>query len=335
MRKISYLFGIVALLLSSCQRQEPIKLNGNAQGTYYSIIYYDEQHRDFSAEIDSLLHAFDLSASLWEESSLIRRINSNQTDTLDAILLELFQQAQYLNNTTQGAFDCSIGKLVRAYGFAYEEQSNLSDKTIDSLLRYCNQPIVFDTLEGIIRIKKQPATEFDFNAIAQGYSVDLIDQFFSEKGLKNYLIDVGGEVIARGEKPQGRSWTVGIERPAANKDCSPEVELAINLKNQSVVTSGNYRKYYEKDGVRYSHTINPATGRPVEHSLLSASVVSSKSWIADGFATAFMVMGLEKSLKFIDDHKDNPEIQSAFFIYDDGGEIKTFATDEFEKLINR
>lgn len=333
MRKICLLLGIVALLFSSCKNPEPIKLNGNAQGTYYSIIYYDDENRDFSAQIDSLLHAFDLSASLWEEASLLRRINSNQTDTLDAILLQLFQQAQFLNAETQGAFDCSIGKLVRAYGFAYEEQTNLSDRTIDSLLRYCNQPILFDTIEGTIHIRKQPETEFDFNAIAQGYSVDLIDQFFVEKGVKNYLIDVGGEVIARGEKPQGRKWSVGIERPAETKDSSPEVELAIGLKDQSVVTSGNYRKYYEKDGVRYSHTINPATGRPVEHSLLSASVVSSKSWIADGYATAFMVMGLEKSLKFIDDHKDNPEIQSAFFIYDDGGEIKTFATDQFEKLI--
>lgn len=161
----------------------------------------------------------------------------------------------------------------------------------------------------------------------------MIASVFDSLGVQNYLIDVGGEVIAKGSKPNGENWAVGIEKPAESKYDQQEVEVAISLIDKSVVTSGNYRKYYEKDGVRYSHTIDPATGHPVDHSLLSVSVVSKESWYADAMATAFMVMGLEKALQFINSHPDDQDIQAVFFIYDDHGEFKTHATPAFQKLI--
>lgn len=321
------------LALSSCHRQPvPTQLSGKAQGTYYSIIYYDSLNRNLQPQIDSLLHLFDLSASLWEEASCINRINKGETDTLDDILYPLLLRSIETNAYTDGAFDCTVGKLVRAYGFGTDRKAELSDNTIDSLREYTgNDKIAVDT--GTRRIIKAEGVEIDFNAIAQGYSVDWIAQFLECRGIHDYLVDIGGEVIAHGQKPDGTPWTVGIERPAKNKYSAPEVETAVTLKDLSVVTSGSYRKYYEKDGVRYSHTIDPSTGRPVKHTLLSVSVVDRYAWRADAMATAFMVMGLERSLRFIDSHPDDPQVQSVFFIYDDNGELKTFATQEFKKLI--
>ena len=143
------------------------------------------------------------------------------------------------------------------------------------------------------------------------------------------MVDIGGEVVARGSKPNGNMWVVGIEKPANNKYSSQQVDVKINLDNMAVVTSGNYRKYYENDGVKYSHTINPFTGFPVSHTLLSVSVLAPKAWEADAMATAFMVMGLEKSLKFLE---HNPSYE-AYFIYDQNGEYKTYSTEGFETVI--
>lgn len=329
---------IVCLLLlaCSCSRQrEPITLNGTAQGTYYSILYYDDQQRDLQKEVDSLLREFDLTASLWEEESLVRRINRNETDTLNSILADMLKKSLEMCAYTEGCFDCRVGKLVQSWGFSFKEKEELSKEQIDNLLHYARGAVGIDTQsDGTMLIRKEyPETELDFNAIAQGYSVDLIGEMFEQMGINNYLIDIGGEVIARGAKSDGRLWCVGIERPAENKYSEREVEAAVNLKDESVVTSGNYRKYYEKDGVRYSHTIDPATGFPVQHSLLSASVVDKNAWRADALATAMMVMGKEKSLEFAKKHREDAAMQKMYFIYDNAGEYETFATEGFKELM--
>ena len=330
---LPFLLAVVAVVAVSCKdRDSRVELSGKAQGTYYSIIYYG--HKDYQPQIDSILDAFDQSASLWVENSLLRQLNSNVTDSLDDILAEMFARSAEINEYTGGAFDCTIGKLVRAWGFGFDKSSEMTDNLIDSLRQYTGQGIV-EVTEGNRLQKRYPETEIDFNAIAQGYVVDIIADFLTREGVESFLVDVGGEVIARGVKPDGSSWGVGIERPAADKDSPQEVELVINLDDMSVVTSGNYRKYYEKEGVKYSHTIDPMTGRPVEHSLLSVSVVDKYAWRADALATAFMVMGLEKSLQFIDSHPDDPQVHAVLFIYDDNGEMRTFATHEFEKIIRK
>ena len=208
--------------------------------------------------------------------------------------------------------------------------------SIDSLLRPATYTIDSTSLNGTTQyiLHKHPLIEFDFNAIAQGYAVDLVAQMLDNRGIHNYMVDIGGEVITRGLKPNNQKWSIGIERPSENKYSEQTIETVIQLTDLAVVTSGNYRKYYEKDGTRYSHTIDPSTGRPVTHSLLSVSVVSRQSWYADAMATSFMVMGLDKSLQFIQDHSDNPDIQAVFFIYDDHGTYKTHATPAFQKLIS-
>lgn len=332
------LFIIVALVsaLAACNRaDEPICFQGEAQGTYYSIAYYDAQHRNLQHEVDSLLDSFDLSASLWVDSSVIRRINSNADSVIDPIFYDLLRKSLDINAYTQGAFNCKIGALVNLYGFGFKNRSDVTDEQVQQLLAVIGQDTtnVRTSATGELVLHKHPQVEYDFNAIAQGYSVDMLAHLFDSLGIESYLIDVGGEVIAKGLKHNGEPWSVGIERPAENKYSEQEIETAIGLQNRSVVTSGNYRKYYEKDGVRYSHTIDPATGRPVNHSLLSVSVVSREAWYADAMATSFMVMGLERSLQFIAEHPDNPDIQAVFFIYDDHGTYKTHATPEFQQLI--
>lgn len=337
MRK--YLLLLPVLLVVACQRNNgPIRLQGEAQGTYYNIAYYDGQQRDFRPQIDSLLDDFDQTASLWVENSLIRRVNRHEDSLLNPLFCDLLKKSQEVSSYTGGAFNCEIGALVNLYGFGFKNRSDVSDAEVDSLLACIHhdgqgEGTSVEEVEGVKRLFLPAGVELDFNAIAQGYSVDMLAKMFDQKGVENYLIDVGGEVIARGCKADKSSWTVGIERPAADKYSSQEVEVAIRLDNQSVVTSGNYRKYYEENGVRYSHTIDPRTGRPVNHSLLSVSVVSREAWYADAMATAFMVMGLDKGLQFIKAHPDNPDIQAVFFIYDDQGEYKTYATPAFQKLI--
>lgn len=316
--------------------REPIKLSGEAQGSYYSIIYYDSIGRNFQPQMDSIFQMFDNSASLWVENSLLRRINANETQQLDSILLKLFQMSQSIYEYSNGAFDITVGKLVNAWGFGFEHRAEMTDQIIDSLRNYTGfstLTLETDSSGAPIVTKLHPQTQFDFNAIAQGYVVDLIAEFFNKQGIHRYLIDVGGEVIASGKKPNGDPWVVGIERPAENKYSAPEVETSITLTDMAVVTSGNYRKYYENNGVKYSHTINPATGRPVEHSLLSVTVIDRYAWRADALCTMFMVMGLEQSLRFIDDHSDDEMVQAVFFIYNQDGEYRTFATSQFEQYL--
>jgi len=337
---VSWFLLMGILLLTGCRQgahQEPISLTGKAQGTFYSIIYYDAQARNMQQEIDSILDAFDMSCSLWKEESLLRRINRGETDSLDYILERMFNYSKQINTYSNGAFDCAIGELIRTWGFAFDSMQDVTPERISELQDKAavsrNYSIVKQ--DSLVHLVYHKGSEYNFNAIAQGLVVDIIANFFQKNDIDQYLINVGGEIIAHGTKPNGKHWKVGIEKPAKDKDSNPEVELAIRLDNMSVVTSGSYRKYYEKDGTRISHTIDPTTGYPVTHTLLSVSVVSKESWYADAMATAFMVMGLEKSLKFITDHPEDPDIQSVFFIFDDKGEYKTYATPPFEKLIQR
>ena len=336
-----FLVALLALAaLSSCHPTvsqdptAPVTLNGQAQGTYYSVIYYDTLQRDLQPQIDSLLNAFDRSASLWVDSSLLRRLNANLTDSLDDILHFLLSRSLYINRYTDGAFDCRIGRLVQAWGFSFRQREELAPGTLDSLLRAARATVTIDTVDGTFHLRKEdPATELDFNAIAQGYASDLVGQYLAQQGITSYIVNIGGEVVAHGTKPDGSPWRVGIERPAENRYSEPVVEARVALRDQSVVTSGSYRKYYEKNGTKYSHTIDPATGRPVTHSLLSVSVVESDSWLADAMATAYMVMGLEKGKAFLAAHPDGPGTRAVLFLYDSCGTLASYATPAFEQLI--
>ncbi|MBQ0016330.1 MAG: FAD:protein FMN transferase [Bacteroidales bacterium] len=324
------------MLIGGCDRvPRPIRLQGQAQGTYYSIIYYDNKQRNMQPVVDSLLRQFDLTASLWVDSSLICRVNnSSDSCVVTPLFADMLQKSLQINQYTDGAFDCRVGALVRAFGFARSNRQELSKSQHDSLLMLCKGSVWLDTLsDGVIVFHKQyPATLIDFNAIAQGYSVDMVCDCFNQLGVESYLVDIGGEVRMRGLKADGTPWKVGVEHPSSSKYDGREVEVSVPITDASLVTSGSYRKYYEVDGIRYSHTINPADGYPVRHATLSATVVDSMAWKADALATAFMVMGCDSAKSWLDSH---PEVEEAFFIYDSPHGLQHYATPMFLNRLNK
>jgi len=311
-------FILLGCFLASCGSVSMQECEGFTQGTYYSIKCFDKENRNLQTSIDSLLVDFDLTASIFNPNSIISRVNNNDLNVvLNEDFINLFRLSMEISKETDGAFDVTVGQLVNAWGFGTQKRNELTVKEIDSLLQYIGYKKVW--LEGKVIKKEYRAIKLDFNAIAKGYSVDKMGSFLESLGIRDYIVDIGGEISAKGSK-NGKNWVVAVERPALGKMDGQQSLLSIPLINSSLATSGNYRKYYEKDGIKYSHTICPQTGYPVTHNLLSVTVKHQKTAIADAYATAFMVMGLEKSLAFL---KNHPELE-AFFIYDENGKMKTF-----------
>ena len=308
---------------------QKIQFIGEAQGTYYAVTYFAADTLVSQTEIDSLLRAFDLSASVWVDQSVISRINRNEPGVVpDEHFIKIFKIAQRISEDTYGAFDITVGPLVNAWGFGFKNRQNMNQRIIDSLLPLVGYRKV--TLSNGRIIKSDTAIQIDYNAIAQGYSVDLSGGFLESRGINNYLVDIGGEVLAKGTKPGDSPWVVGIEKPAEEATSERELRATIKISDRAVATSGNYRKYYEVDGIKYSHTIDPKTGYPVQHSMLSATVVSDSAAIADAYATAFMVMGLEKALEFLERHPD----MEAYFIYSDAaGNYQSYVTANLKEQI--
>ena len=300
------------------RQPQKIKYEGLAQGSYFSISYYDENSRTFEAEIDSIFKEVDNSVSLWNENSIIRKVNRNEDVVVNQIFKDNFEWARKASEFSDGAFDATIGPLVSAWGFHYKKELEMTPEMVDSikqLVDYQKIEIIDDKV-----VKANPNMTLDFNAVAQGYTTDLIGKFLESRDIRNYLVDVGGEIFARGTKPNGEQWTIGIEKPAEKWDSKERaVQIKINLKDKGIVTSGNYRKYIEKDGVRYSHSIDPKTGYPVEQNLLSATVIADNASWADCLATICMLVGKEKASKLL----EGQGVEAYFIYVDDDGKIQS------------
>lgn len=313
------IFIILSFLLISCAKQpQKINYSGITQGSYFSITYYDEGNRHFETEIDSIFREVDNAVSLWNENSIIRKVNRNEDIVVNQIFKDNFEWARKASEFSDGAFDATIGPLVSAWGFHYKKELEMTPEMVDSirqLVGYQKVQIVDDRV-----VKENPNMTLDFNAVAQGYTTDLIGKFLETKGVYNYLVDVGGEIMARGTKPNGEMWTIGIEKPAENFDSERAVQIKLKLKDKGIVTSGNYRKYIEKDGVRYSHSIDPKTGYPVEHNLLSATVIADNASWADCLATICMLVGKEKASKLLETQDG---VEAYFIFVDEDGAIRT------------
>ena len=324
MKRLTIVLGIIGLLASCNPQPKKITLQGLAQGSYYAVTYYDEQERNFQSEIDSIFHAVDLSVNLWVDSSVISKVNRNEDVTLDPIFIDNFNIAQEAAKLSDGYFDPTISPIVAAWGFSYKNGDSITPQLIDSLKQLVDYRNI--SIENGKVVKANPAMTLDFNAIAQGYTSDLIASFLDSRGIKNYLVDTGGEIMARGCKPNSDPWIVGIEKPAENWDSEQVVQTRVALRDKGLVTSGSTRKYVERNGKRYSHCIDPNTGYPVEHQLLSATVLAENSVWADALASICMVMGMEKSLPLIES-MDGVE---AYYIYvNEKGDLETFATKGF------
>jgi FAD:protein FMN transferase len=332
MRNIKYCFLLALILFTSCwHKSEFSSFTGFAQGTTYNIVFENSDKKDpleLRAEVEKILQDFDMSLSLYKDSSILSKINRNEEIVPDDFFVKVFNRSVEISQLTNGAFDVTVGPLVRAWGFGPDEQKDFSEAKIDSLLQLVGMEKV-GLRDGKVW-KSDPRINLDFNAIAQGYSVDVISGFFDEKGIKSYLVDIGGEVRVKGDKG-GSLWRIGIDRPEDNNMVPGEkLEAVIGIKDRALATSGNYRKFYIENGIKYSHTIDPKTGYPARNQLLSATILASDCATADGIATACMVMGKEKSIEFLDLH---PEFDAYLIYSDDSGNFKTWMTDNMKGLI--
>jgi len=320
------------MLFSSCQRKksEYMKISGFAQGTTYHITYENANNKDYSEDIDSLLKAFNKSLSVYDSTSIISRINNDDPIVeADDWFMTIFNKSLEVNATSEGAFDITVGPVVHAWGFGNAPLAKHDTAYIDSLLQFVGMDKV--KLEGRKIIKKYPGVKIDVDAIAQGYSVDVVCDFFKSKGIKNYLVEIGGEVRGIGTNAKGKFWRIGIDRPTdGNMTPGTELQAIIELNNKSLTTAGNYRRFFVENGVKYGHTIDPKTGFPARNTLLSATVICDDAMTADAWDTAFMVLGLEKSKEVL---KKLPGIDVYFIYSNSQGEYEIFYSEGVKKML--
>lgn len=330
MKKI-FSFLILSVLLSACNREEQLlRWSGNTQGTTYSIICLTGKYSAgfLSGKVSEILEEIDKSLSVYNKASVISRINRNETDIPDKYLAEVIGISQKVSELTGGAFDITVGPLVQAWGFGPEENRKFDTAKLDSLMNLIGYRKI--RVEKGRIVKDNPGITIDVNAVAQGYTADVIGRFFDSLGIRNYLIEVGGEVKSAGTK-SGKAWRIGIDKPVDNNMIPGEnLQAVIELNGEGLATSGNYRKFYEVDGVKYSHTIDPVSGYPARNRLLSATIIAGESAVADALATACMVMGPEKAIEFI---KSHPEYEAYFVISGDSGEYKTWMSEGLKKRV--
>ena len=322
----------ISILFANCNQEseKTFKLAGNAQGTTWHITYRSENNIDVKQAIDSIFKKIDSSLSTYLPVSLISRINKNDTAVIaDDYFVDVFNQSIKVSETTQGLFDITVAPVINAWGFGFAKKARVDSTMIDSLLDFVGYKKV--RLEGRKLLKEMPQSMLDFNAIAPGYTVDVLAAYFETKGISNYLVELGGEVRAKGKKNKEDYWIVGIDQPNEEPTDGRLLKAVIQLKDRALATSGNYRKFYVEDGKKRAHIIDPHTGFPAKHDLLSATVLATDCATADAYATAFMVMGMEKAKQFLSGHKD---LQlEVFFIYDENGVWKTYNSETLEEWI--
>lgn len=312
--------------IGACSVEKYQVTEGSAQGTTFRIVYKSSEKYD--VEIYKMLKEFDLSLSTYEKQSIISRINRNEPNVeLNEIFIDFYNKSNEVYIKSEGYFDITVGPLVNAWGFGVNEQISADSSKIDSIKAFVGMDKIKIVNNQIV--KKDSRMYLDANAIAQGQSVDYICDFFEKENISDYLVEIGGEVRAKGKNDKGKTWRIGIDKPVEG-DFSEERELQtiISLNSKSLATSGNYRKFHEWKGIKFAHSINPKSGYPSRHNLLSASIIANECAIADAFATACMVMGLEKAIEMLEKNK---EIEAYFIYAEDNGVFEVYQTEGFKK----
>jgi thiamine biosynthesis lipoprotein len=321
MKKIGYFLIILSFCRVIHAQEEAIYLEGSAQGTTYHIQYFDSNNRNFQKDIERLLKCFDASVSTYQSTSLISKINHNEKyGRTDDYFNACFLQAKEIWKLTDGAFDPTVYPLVNAWGFGPEKKDKLEQAKIDSLLTFVGFEKIMLTRGKVS--KSDPRVSLDFNAFAQGYSVDLVSDLLLSKGISSFVVEIGGEVFAHGQR-DGYPWYIGLEQPIENKTNVNPLNVIFQIENIGVATSGNYRKFSVENGVKIAHHIDPKTGKPTSNELLSASIFTDRCITSDALATAILVMGLDKAKGFLAIH---PEIQAYLIYSDDGGRYQVYIT---------
>ena len=325
-----YFFLLILLGCSSSDRRLLVKSTGEAQGSYYHIQYLSENNIDYKNQIDSILLEIDSSLSIYREYSLIYKLNKGSVIRTDSFFNTVYYAAKKVYLESEGNFDCTVSPLMKYWGF-YKDMSQKTSVKDSLFFKGMSDYIGFNKInfiEDSLFIPK--GMSLDFNAIAQGYTVDIISRFLDQKGCLDYLVEVGGEVLAKGKNADGKTWKVGIDKPVNDIDYQDRFMLILNLDNKALATSGNYRNFYERDGVKYSHVMNPLTCLPSRNKLLSVSVVHESCMFADAYATAFMVMGLNKSKVFLE---NNSSIEAYFIYTNDVGDWETFISSSLKDMV--
>lgn len=333
MKKI--LLSLILALLISCSSYEDKMhiIKGEAQGSTYGIKYISKSDENLKPAIDSILEVIDLSMSTYRSESIISKINRGEKVKIDKHFEKVFEASRKIWQQSEGLFDPTVGILVNAWGFGKDKtQNHLSEKQIDSLKTFVGFEKVRLTEEKYVE-KENTAIFFDFNAIAQGYTVDVIADFLKTKGIENFIVEVGGELFLSGRNTiEDKKWTIGIEDPTLSSD-NRDLIATVQFENQGLATSGNYRKIWSDSltGEKFVHSINPKTGLAKQSNLLSVTVIADTAMYADGYATMFMVLGLEAGKAFLENHQ---ELNVLFVYNDENNEIQTFMTEGFQKIKN-
>ncbi len=283
---------------------------GAVFGTYYHVKY--RATADLHNQIQRELTRIDATFSLFNKESLLSQINANRTDTTDTLFRTVFSLAQEVSQATNGAFDITVAPLVEAWGFGPAGNKTLpTDAVIDSLRSFVGFKKVQIVKTHVV--KQDPRVQLDFSAIAKGLAVDGVAEVLHTAGAEDYMVEIGGEVVTRGKNPEGKLWTVGVVKPTTEDATIGLLQEVLSLSTCAMATSGNYLNFHKAGNTQVGHTIDPRTGRPVSHNLLSATVFAPTCATADAYATAFMVIGLDSARAIVESHKDI----EAYFIYED------------------
>ncbi|MCK3684334.1 FAD:protein FMN transferase [Maribellus sp. YY47] len=322
---------LVAALFFMAACQQPVAKyianNGTVYGTYYSIKYESPDGSDLQEKIDEEFHRLTLIFSHYEKASTISKVNRNEAVTLEPEFINCFNKAEEISVITNGAFDITAAPLINAWGFGPEHRQKMTQEVVDSLkalIGYQKIRIVDGKIE-----KDIPEIQLNMSAIAKGYTCDLIGEFLAKHGCLNYMVDIGGEVVAKGNNDKGRTWTIGIREPSEDPFRN-DLNAAIRLPDRALATSGNYLNFYEENGKKYAHTIDPSSGYPVQHSVLSSTVLANDCMTADAFATAFMVLGKDAGIEVA---SKVPGLEIYFIYADDQGENKVYMSEGFSQYM--
>lgn len=322
------LIALFFLFFYPSKQNEPYMRNeGRVFGTFYSLIYQHPEGVDLHQEVIAALQGLDASLSIFNDSSVIARINRGAQGEVDALFLQMYNQALEVSTVTNGAFDITVGPLVDLWGFGRGTRKQVSKAEVDSIRQRVGYHNL--TLQDNVLVKADSLIRLDASAIAKGLGVDVALNCLKEHGCVNAMVEIGGEVACCGVNPDGKSWRIGINKPVNDSiGTDKSMECVLHLTDIAVATSGNYRQFYYHEGKKYAHTIDPRSGYPVEHNLLSATVVAPSCMEADAWATAFMVLGVDSALVLCD---SRPELD-CFLIYEnDNGEVITRQSANFDR----
>ncbi len=319
---------LLVLGLFACQpKKEYVRNEGLIFGTIYHITY--EASEDLSDTIQSTLNAFDWSMSTYKEQSVISKINRNESNETDVYFRTVFNAAKEITAATNGAFDMTVAPLVNLWGFGFSKKDSVTEAAIDSIRNFVGMDMVH--LDGTRLVKDKPEIMLDGSAIAKGFAVDVVAALLESMAVENYMVEIGGEMRVKGRNPEHVNWRVGIDKPIDDPQVqNRQLQEIISISNVALASSGNYRNFYIKDGKKYAHTISPFTGYPVDHQLLGVSVLADNCMMADAYATAFMVLGYEKSRAIVEAH---PELEAYFIMNGDNSEYVIEMTEGFSKYV--